>query len=84
MELYENIHKNHKLHNLSLEYNSSVNIEFLNKKKVLINNYERYLNTINHKCITNSCKRRHEEIYGNFINSINDLEYFKVNVINKI
>ena len=84
MEFYENIHKNSQSLNLSLEYNSSVNREFLNKKKIIINNFKVYLNTLNHKCITTSCKRRHEEIYGNFMNSINDLEKFKVNVINKI
>lgn len=65
--------------NLSLDYNFNIDLLFLNKKKILINNYQYYLNTINHKCITNSCKRRHEEIYGNFINSINDLEKFKIN-----
>lgn len=84
MEFYENININNHLRNLPLEYNSSVNREFLNKQKILINNFKVYLNTLNHKCITTSCKRRHEEIYGNFINSINDLEYFKVNLINKI
>jgi hypothetical protein len=69
--------------NLFIDYKPYKDNLFLNKKKILIKNYELYLNTINHKCITNSCKRRHEEIYGNFIKSINDLEIFKVNVINK-
>ena len=84
MEFTKNNTKKTESNNLYLDFKSSLDIIFLNKKKVLINNYERYLNTINHKCITNSCKRRHEEIYGNFINSINDLEYFKVNIINKM
>jgi len=59
------------------------NTNFIYLKKNFIENYNNYLNTIQHKCVTNSCKRRHEEILGNLKISIRDLEDFKTK-LNKI
>jgi hypothetical protein len=56
-----------------------INKEFLFIKKKLLENYDKYINTIEHKCITNSCRRRHEEILGNFKISLKELEDFKRN-----
>ena len=56
---------------------NKINTDFLLKKKDFIINYNLYLNTINHKCVTNSCKRRHEIIIGDFLKSFNTLQNFK-------
>jgi hypothetical protein len=53
------------------------NKDFLFIKKKLVESYDRYMNTIEHKCITNSCRRRHEEILGNLKSSLKELEDFK-------
>tara|TARA_B100000900_G_C19943564_1_gene458679 strand:+ start:51 stop:269 length:219 start_codon:yes stop_codon:yes gene_type:complete len=57
----------------------NINKDFLFIKKKLIESYNKYLNTIEHKCITNSCKRRHEEILGDLKTSLKELEDFKRN-----
>ena len=55
---FEKMNQNESLQN--------TNKEFLFIKKKLLENYDKYMNTIEHKCITNSCRRRHEEILGDF------------------
>jgi hypothetical protein len=61
----------------------NTNKEFLFIKKQFLENYSKYINTIEHKCLTNSCRRRHEEILGNFKSSIKELEDFKRNKLYK-
>ena len=40
-----------------------------------------YLNTINHKCITNSCKLRHEIVIGDLLKAIEKTENMKLKKI---
>lgn len=68
---FEKMNQNESLQN--------TNKEFLFIKKKLLENYDKYMNTIEHKCITNSCRRRHEEILGDFKISLKELEDFKRN-----
>lgn len=69
------------MNNIEVEENlNKINTDFLLKKKDFIVNLNLYLNTVNHKCITNSCKRRHELIIGDFLESFNNLQNFKNNI----
>tara|TARA_B110000211_G_scaffold226674_1_gene280546 strand:- start:3915 stop:4154 length:240 start_codon:yes stop_codon:yes gene_type:complete len=47
----------------------------------LIIKFKMYLNTINHKCITNSCKLRHEIVIGDLLKAIEKTENMKLKKI---
>jgi|TARA_B110000211_G_scaffold118671_1_gene137477 hypothetical protein len=44
--------------------------EFFNEYIILINIYKK---SLENECITNSCKRRKEELYGNIDNNLENL-----------
>ncbi len=71
----------------NIEFKENINTEYLLKKNNFITNLNMYMNIMDQKCFTQSCKRRHEMIYGNFIKSFNNLQNFKnkhQNNLNKI